>query len=347
MHQSFTPTGIVFDKLFLEHDTGLYHPERKERLLSIGEGLQPYPHRSELLRLNTRAASIEELATIHSPAYIERIKRTAGAPTSQLDPDTVAGARSYSVALHAVGGSLVLLEALFNGQIQNGFAFVRPPGHHAEFDRAMGFCLFNNVAIMAAWAIQKYRIERVLVVDFDVHHGNGTQKAFYGRRDVLYVSTHQFPLYPGTGDFDEIGEGQGRGFTVNFPLPAGTEDHTFNLVYERIVSSIAVSYKPELILVSAGYDAYSEDPLAGLEVSDRGFAGLTRTLLQLAEKCCDGRILFVLEGGYHLEGLRRCVLASLDELVGQAHGEFHWKSTPLFERILSQARSTFKTHWQF
>src|SRR5262245_40662013 len=218
VHQPLLQTGIVWDDVFLEHDTGPYHPECKERLISIGEGLKSYRTADHLLKLKPRAASEKELLLVHPLSHINRIQKSAGKSSTHFDSDTVASAKSYEVALNAVGSILELTDGLFSGQIQNGFAFVRPPGHHAEPERAMGFCLFSNVAIAAAYALQKFRIPRVLVIDFDVHHGNGTQKVFYSRADVLYISTHQFPLYPGTGDFSEIGSGPGKGFTLNFPL---------------------------------------------------------------------------------------------------------------------------------
>ncbi|MFN8008019.1 MAG: histone deacetylase, partial [Terriglobia bacterium] len=213
-------TGIIQDDLFLLHDTGHYHPERKERLITIREGLRAYPHQDQLARLAPRPAAESELALIHPTSYIRRIEQTSGIAHTQLDSDTIASAESYSVALHAVGSVLVLIDALQAGEIANGFAFVRPPGHHAEPEQCMGFCLFNNVAVGAAYALEKHKLSKVLIIDFDVHHGNGTQKAFYHRPEVLFISTHQFPLYPGTGAFSERGEGRGHGFTLNFPLPA-------------------------------------------------------------------------------------------------------------------------------
>ena len=303
MHQPLLQTGIVFDPLFLEHDTGPYHPECKERLISIGDGLKTYRFADHLLRLKVRAASEQELHLIHPLSHIARVQKSAGKSFTQFDSDTVAGARSYEVALGAVGSILEMVDALFSDQIQNGFAFVRPPGHHAEPERAMGFCLFSNIAIAAAYALQKFKIARVLVIDFDVHHGNGTQAAFYDRKDVLYISTHQFPLYPGTGNFSEIGSGSGKGFTLNFPLPAGTDDSTYNLIFQQIIDPVGQAYKPDLILVSAGFDAYTEDPVAGMDVSPKGFAGIVKCILNLADKVCQGKVIFALEGGYHLAGL--------------------------------------------
>ena len=340
-------TGIIQDDLFLQHDTGTFHPERKERLISIKEGLRAYPHKDRLLQLKPRLASEAELHLIHPPSYIRNIQATAGNTSTHLDPDTVASAKSYEVARYAVGSFLALIDAVFAGEIGNGFAFVRPPGHHAEPNRAMGFCLFSNAAIGAAYALQKYKLSKVLVVDFDVHHGNGTQKAFYQRSDVLYVSTHQFPLYPGTGDFPEIGSGAGAGFTVNFPLPARTGDATYNLIFEKVVVPIAESYGPDFVLVSAGYDAHIDDPLAGMEVTPKGFGGISQTLVALAEKLCGGKVVFLLEGGYDLKGLQESALKSLDVLTGQKGQAQSWNPDRTFEGVLEKSRKTLGSYWKF
>jgi acetoin utilization deacetylase AcuC-like enzyme len=347
VHQSLVQTGIIFDDLFLEHDTGPYHPECKERLIAIGEGLKAYRFAEHFLRLKPRPASGQELNLVHPLPYISKIRNSAGKPFTHFDSDTVASSRSYEVALNAVGSILEMLDVLFSSEIQNGFVFVRPPGHHAEPNRAMGFCLFSNVAIAAAYALQKFRLSRILVIDFDVHHGNGTQNVFYDRREVLYVSTHQSPLYPGTGDFSEIGSGPGKGFTVNLPLPAGTGDSTYNLIFQRIVSAIAESYRPELILVSAGFDAYTEDPLAGMNVSPSGFGAIAHTILKLADKLCQGKVIFVLEGGYHLAGLQRCVIHVLDELTGNGHHSSQWEATSTFESALRSSRASMASYWEF
>jgi acetoin utilization deacetylase AcuC-like enzyme len=242
---------------------------------------------------------------------------------------------------------LEMIDAVVQSTIRNGFAFCRPPGHHAEPDRAMGFCLFSNVAIGAAYALQRHKLSRVLVVDFDVHHGNGTQKAFYDRREVLYVSTHQFPLYPGTGDVPEIGEGEGKGFTVNLPLPARTEDSTYNLLFEKVIRPVALAYQPEIILVSAGYDAYVDDPLAGMEVTPEGFAAISQSLLTIATEVCGGKLIFVLEGGYHLKGLQQSALRSLDVLTGHAPLAGSWKPTLVFESVLVKSRRVLGPYWKF
>ena len=340
-------TGIIHDDLFLQHETGTFHPERKERLISIKEGLRAYGHRDKLVQLKPRLASEGELQLIHPPSYVRSIQATAGKPSTQLDPDTVTSAMSYEVARYAAGSLLALIDAVFAGEITNGFAFVRPPGHHAEPSRSMGFCLFSNAAIGAAYALQKYKLSKVLVVDFDVHHGNGTQEAFYERSDVLYLSTHQFPLFPGTGDFPEIGSGAGVGFTVNFPLPARTGDATYNLIFEKAVVPIAESYRPDFVLVSAGYDAHIDDPLAGMEVTPNGFGGISQTLVTLAEKLCRGKVVFLLEGGYDLKGLKESALKSLDVLTGDRHQAASWKSDATFEAVLEKSRKVLGSYWRF
>jgi acetoin utilization deacetylase AcuC-like enzyme len=340
-------TGIIQDDLFLQHDAGPFHPERKERLISIHEGLRSYSRANQLLRLKPRLATEGELRLIHSPAHIRRIQQTFGKDATELDPDTVASSRSYEVARYAAGALLQLIDALFGGEIRNAFGFVRPPGHHAEPDRAMGFCLFSNIAIGAAYALQQYKLSRVMVIDFDVHHGNGTQKAFYQRKDVLFVSTHQFPLYPGTGDFPEIGEGEGRGFTVNFPLPRGGDDALYNRLFDQIIQPIGHAYRPDLILVSAGYDAYVDDPLAGMELTPEGFAGISQSIVALGTEVCGGKVIFLLEGGYHLKGLQRSVLRSLDVLTGLVENSHQSEPPPGFASILDKSRQVFGPYWKF
>ena len=340
-------TGILWDDLFLKHDTGLAHPESKERLLSIRQGLDAYTHVNDLKRLGLRPATQAELGLVHPAAHIRNIQRTAGKPFSYLDPDTAVCDVSYEVAIHAVGGVLQMIESLMSGEIDNGFAFVRPPGHHAEPERAMGFCLFSNVALGAAYALKRFGLERILVVDFDVHHGNGTQKTFYHRQDVLFISTHQFPLFPGTGAFPEIGSASGRGFTLNFPLPAGTGDATYGLLFDKIILPVAKAYRPQLMLVSAGFDAYMEDPLAGMRVTPAGFASMARHLKVLADTVCQGRMVLILEGGYHLEGLRESVLRVLDQLCGHPVPVPSSGRSDLFDAVLARARTHFGDHWKF
>ncbi len=295
--------AIVRDPLYLEHSNGPDHPERPERLLAIDRMLESFPLRGRLEELPARDAGPEEIGWIHERAYVDRLARTAGRERTWLDPDTAAGPRSYAAALRAAGGVLEAVRAVLEGRVRAAFAFVRPPGHHAEADRAMGFCLFNNVAIGAAWALRAGGLKRVLVVDWDVHHGNGTMHAFYSSPSVLVFSIHQYPYYPGTGLAREIGSGAGEGYTVNAPLPGGQTDEDYLYVLHTILAPIARRYSPELILVSAGFDAHRRDPLAGMRLSAEGFGRMAALVRRLAEESGGGRVVLALEGGYDLEAL--------------------------------------------
>jgi acetoin utilization deacetylase AcuC-like enzyme len=269
------------------------------------------------VHLPARQASFAELARIHEAEYIRRIEATRGRPHTALDPDTSASAGSYEAALRAAGGVLCAVEAVLDGGYAGAFAAVRPPGHHAEADRAMGFCLFNNAAVAARHALEARGLRRVLLVDWDVHHGNGTMHSFYDCAAVLYFSVHQYPHYPGTGLPQETGSGPGAGFTVNVPLPGGQGDADYLAVFEQILLPVALAYRPELVLVSAGFDIHRDDPLADMRVSEAGFAGMTRLLVQVADACCPGRLVFALEGGYDLAALAAGVGAVLRTLLGE------------------------------
>ncbi len=310
-------TGIVRESIYLEHLRGFTHVECPRRLEVIYEMLDR-SFAGHLVPVSSRAATPEELTTIHTPDHLRRVAATAGRVHSSLDPDTQATAQSYEAACHAAGGVTALIDALLDGEIENGFALVRPPGHHAEAHRAMGFCLFNNIAIGAAYARQRRGLGRILIIDWDLHHGNGTQHSFWTSPEVLYFSTHQYPYYPGTGALDEVGGKEAPGFTINVPLPSGCLDEDFAQIFERILLPIGRQFQPELILVSAGFDTYYEDPLGAMMVTPKGFARLTRIVLGLAEAVCRGRLLLVLEGGYHLDGLRQSIRAVLRELQGDS-----------------------------
>jgi acetoin utilization deacetylase AcuC-like enzyme len=229
--------------------------------------------------------------------------------------DTYVGPHSYAAALRAAGGLLQAVQAVLQGEANNAFALVRPPGHHAVASRAMGFCLFNNVAIATRYALREFGLERVLIVDFDLHHGNGTQDAFYEEPTVLYFSTHQYPYYPGTGHYQETGRGAGQGYTVNVPLPAGVGDTGYERVFAEILVPVARRYKPQLILASAGYDAHWADPLGGMLLSVSGYVSMARTLVALAEELCQGRLVLTLEGGYSLEALAASIAATFAVLL--------------------------------
>lgn len=312
-------TGIVKDGRYLQHAFGAVQPESPERLVAVYEMLDN-PHMSwKYVDIEPRAASHDEIAYVHTLSYIDHIAGTAGKKCTFLDPDTVASPETYEIAKLAAGGLCNAIDAVMTKEVDNAFAFVRPPGHHADAGKAAGFCIFNNVAIGARHAMKKHGLTKILIVDWDLHHGNGTQKIFYSDRKVLYFSTHQYPYYPGTGSLQEIGEGQGLGYTVNVPLRYGAVNGTFVTAFRKILEPIALAYQPELILVSAGFDPYYQDPLGGMRITPEGFAAMARVLLNIADKCCSGRVAAVLEGGYHVAGLTRSVKATLEEMFDETH----------------------------
>ena len=311
-------TGIVCHDIYKEHLAGFPHVESPERLQVIYDMLDAADMAGKFVSISPRPATHDELAWIHSRSHIERVAATDGKAHASLDPDTQTTPLSYQAAKLAAGGLFSLVDRIFDGTVKNGFALVRPPGHHAEEDRAMGFCLFNNVAIGARYAMETYGLKRILILDWDLHHGNATQKSFYEDPDVLYFSTHQYPHYPGTGSLGEVGTGEGVGFTVNVPLFPGYGDDDFFKIIEQIVYPIGSAFKPELVFVSAGFDTYVEDPLGGMRVTPKGYAAMTRQIMELARECTSERLAITLEGGYHLTGLRESVRAVLKELVGDS-----------------------------
>ena len=308
-------TGVVKDARYLEHVMDPGHPESPERLRAIYQMLEEEEMRGRPLgKVKPRPATREELEMVHSPAYIDLIASTAGKPYFRLDGDTSTCAKSYEAALLAAGGLLELIKVVMQGKLNNGFALVRPPGHHAERDRAMGFCLFNNVAVGAQYALKNFSLQRILIVDWDVHHGNGTQNSFYEDPRVLYFSTHRYGFYPGTGAPTEVGKGKGEGFTVNVPLSPGVGDTEYGIIFEKILKPIALEYRPQLILVSAGFDIHYNDPLGGMEVTEKGFARMAQILMEIAEATAQGKLVFTLEGGYNVAAQRRSVKAVLEEI---------------------------------
>jgi acetoin utilization deacetylase AcuC-like enzyme len=309
--------GLVYDALYLDHDTG-NHVENSGRLVEAMSYLEKTGIKEKLTCLPARPALLGELETIHAPEYVSYVKSKAEGGGGWLDPDTVMSPKSYKAALFAAGGLLVAVEAVMEGEVDNAFALVRPPGHHALGDRAMGFCVFNNVAVAARGTLDRFGLNRVLIVDFDVHHGNGTQDAFYTDPKVLYFSTHQYPFYPGTGWMDETGNGEGEGTTVNFPMSAGWGSDEYLRAFNEVLVPVARGFQPQFILVSAGFDAHWADQLAMMRVSIEGFAQMVTILKELAAELCRGRLVFALEGGYNLQVVASSVKATLDVLLGNS-----------------------------
>ena len=308
-------TAVVVDKEYLKHLPGDGHPERSERiqvLLDLAAGLDP----RKFARLEPRSASRADVERVHGVDHVRLVESTSTVNRFALDGDTLTCRDSFGVALLAVGGFLRLLDSIAAKESANGFALVRPPGHHALRDRAMGFCLFNTMAIGAEYLKQNHGAKKIMIVDWDVHHGNGTQDAFYDDPSVLFISTHQYPYYPGTGAIGEIGAGAGAGYTINVPLPAGCADREYLQVFQDVVVGAAEKFTPDWILVSAGFDPHQRDPLAGMKVTEQGFGAMARTLIDLASRFADDRIAFLLEGGYDLAALRNSTAAVLSALQG-------------------------------
>jgi acetoin utilization deacetylase AcuC-like enzyme len=309
------PLPIVFDAVFGEHLKSLIHMEGARRVQAVSDVLNNPAIAGRWKTVALRTASEQQLAWVHTAAHIARIAATEGKPVASLDLDTQTTALSYQVARQAVGSVFALLDEVWNGSQPRGFAFVRPPGHHAEPDRAMGFCLFNNVALGACYLEHVYGLERIMIVDIDAHHGNGIQKAFYDTRTVLYASLHQFPAYPGTGGAGEVGAGDGEGFTVNVPLDKGSQDNDFAQVIHGIIRPIAQAYEPEIILVACGFDLFYQDRLAQMRGTAEGYGLMTHFLKEIADQVCGGKLVYILEGGYSVRGIEECALQTLRELL--------------------------------
>ena len=309
-------TGIVHDPLFADHCTGPDNPECSARAVALYTMLQEPGMRGNFEDITPGPAAEEDLLLVHSAEHIRHLESTRGRDHTYLDPDTQTSPFSYETALLAVGGLCRAIELVHAGNLDSAMALVRPPGHHAESSKAMGFCLYNNVAVGVRYAQSRLGLGRILVVDWDLHHGNGTQNCFEDDPSVLYFSIHQFASFPGSGKFKETGKGPGKGRTVNIPLRTGCGDAEYVSIFEKILRPIALEFEPELILVSAGFDIHQNDPLGGMRVTPLGFAGLTRSILITADHCCGGKVVMSLEGGYDLDGLRDSVKAVLRELAG-------------------------------
>jgi acetoin utilization deacetylase AcuC-like enzyme len=338
-------TGYVSHPLYLEHrQPG--HVESPERLEQIAAVLDATGMRRRIRPIEPQALSPERLHRVHLPRYaesVERVARGGGGGLAGRGDETYVSPRSCQAALLASGGLVTAVEAVLRGEVKNAFALVRPPGHHAFADHGEGFCLFNNVALAAATARHEWGIERVLIVDFDVHHGNGTQAVFYDDPSVLFFSIQQWGIYPGTGHWSETGRGSGEGFTVNVPMVPGWGDAMYARLFDDLLAPIARRFQPQLILVSAGYDAHWSDLLGSMLLSDRGYFDLARRLVALSDELCSGRLALTLEGGYGLDGLAHGVVATFAALLGDEDyadpvGPSPRPERPIDERYLSQLR---------
>jgi len=324
------PTALVYDSAFLDHLVPEDFPEVPERLEMCIKTIEALIEQGELpadriLRLAPRPATMDELTEVHRRWYVERVRHAVevamehggyeGGPR-KLATEVFVSPGSWTAATLAAGATLVALDAIAEGRARNGYALVRPPGHHATADVAMGFCIFNNVAVAARYAQRRHGWKRVLIVDYDVHHGNGTQDIFYDDPDVLYFSTHQYPWYPGTGASSERGRGEGLGATVNVPLPAGSGWSVYDPIFRQVLWPVADRFKPDVVLLSAGFDAHWQDPLGEMQLSTGAYADLTKEVIEIADTYCGGRLVAVQEGGYDLEALRQCSASLLFTLLG-------------------------------
>jgi len=309
------PVAFVYHPECLAHRNGPGHPERPERVTAIRDHLEACGLLSRLLVVEPSPCPVDRLTRVHRPAYVEAIRQACAGAPAQLDPDTAVSVGSWDAALLSAGGALAACDAVVSGRASAAFVATRPPGHHAEADRAMGFCLFNNVAVAARYLQDEHRLGRIFILDWDVHHGNGTQHLFEEDDTVFYFSVHQFPFYPWTGAANEQGRGRGRGFTRNVPLPAGSGDARYLEVFRGVLVPALERFGPEAILISCGFDAHRADPLAGMNLTEAGYGAMTELVREAAERLCGGRIVSLLEGGYDLRALGRSAESHIRALL--------------------------------
>jgi acetoin utilization deacetylase AcuC-like enzyme len=306
--------GLVYHPDYLKHDPGLHHPEHAGRLEAVLQALETSGRAQQLVHLTWDDDPQVWITQVHDARVLRLVEVASQRGRVALDPDTIVSRDSFHVALQAVAGTLAAADAVVRGEISQVFCAVRPPGHHAEAHRSMGFCLFNNVAILARYLQRRHGLDNIMIIDWDVHHGNGTQHIFEDDPSVFYISTHQYPFYPGTGATGETGVGRGQGYTMNVPLPAGTGDETYITVFEQQILPRALDYRPDCMILSAGFDAHYADPLAHMQVTEAGYRRMTQVVKEIAATCSQQRIISVLEGGYNLPALARSVEAHIEEL---------------------------------
>jgi acetoin utilization deacetylase AcuC-like enzyme len=344
-------TGIVKHPLYLEHKTEILHPENPYRLQSIYSMLDHEDFGGALVAIEPRFATLDEILLVHDPHYVDRVLDSAEKPRIRFDPDTVTSPKTYKAAWLAAGGVMEAVRVVLEGEVRNAFALIRPPGHHALKDRAMGFCIFNNIAIGARYARIFHGLERILIVDWDLHHGNGIQSIFYDDPHALYFSVHRHPFFPWTGAAEEVGEGEGEGYTVNVPLEPGASDADFGNIFRHLLMPIARQYQPEMIFVAAGFDIHRSDPLRSMNVTEAGFARMTHLLMELSAQTCGDRLVMALEGGYNSEALTDSVAMVLRELAGRSvihpdeMARLEDTEVPKSAAVIEQVKTIQRRYW--
>lgn len=336
--------AIAYDEAFLDHVSWGYHPERPERLVALVEAIKQAGYWNESALLSTREATLDELTRIHDEYYVHQTIQRLENASGNLDPDTFYSEGTKVASLKAAAAAIDVGLSVLDGKADIGLALVRPPGHHAEKALARGFCIFNNIAIAAA-ALHARGVERIAIFDWDVHHGNGTQHQFERRSDVLYISPHAWPHFPGSGLSDEIGDDAGKGFTINIPFPHGASDGAYVELMERLVAPVIREYKPEMILISAGFDAHRNDMLGGMEVTEAGFAYMASIIRELAKELCDGKVALFLEGGYDLKGLTGSMIEVLRVFDGLDARRPESSIGSRHEKVLDESLTAVRGHW--
>ncbi len=334
--------GVFYNQFLEKHLEGTFHIESPIRTKKVFEMVKNIFSDRVSIVVSDRKATKDELCLVHNSTYVDNILRYININSEVfLDPDTVLTEMSVDCALISSGLVLEAIDRIMNREFENTFVISRPPGHHATINKAMGFCIFNNVAISAKYLLEKYGLSRVAIVDFDVHHGNGTQDIFYSTDKVLYISTHRYPFYPGTGYFNQIGTSDGIGFTVNIPLEGFADNNDYAFIYSEIVYKVLKKFSPEILLVSAGFDSYYKDPLGGMNVTEEGFRHIANVILKSCDRC-----VFVLEGGYDPEGLSRCIHEVIEEQIFPTeHNVLKYVSSNLTERIMENFKKYIDDYW--